>query len=189
MNLKKNLYIKFLKPIMWRVFYFMFYALHFAILNLTRVSKIKKTKLFPSFFQPSHLKRPSIEKLTSKHLDGVFEMLIIRGLMFAKNNLILLLQPPRNMYIYISYFNYILFNMFILYVWPFPVTIIDGNLFEFTIAFIALNRVFYYQYYILFQRFWLHDGLNIRAITVANCKDFLFRISCWRLKKSSIKIF
>ena len=73
-ELKKNLCIKFLKPIMSSVFHFMFYALHFAILNLTRVSKIKKTKLFTSFFQPSHLKRPSIEKLTSKHLDGVFEM-------------------------------------------------------------------------------------------------------------------
>ena len=36
----KNLYIRFLKPIVWHVFHFMFHAFHRMILNLILVSKI-----------------------------------------------------------------------------------------------------------------------------------------------------
>lgn len=58
------------------------FVLHLMILNLTVVSKINlKWPVYQVFstssFKQFKLERPEMEKLKSKHLDGVFEIFLI----------------------------------------------------------------------------------------------------------------
>ena len=80
---------------MCHVFHFMFYVIHFAILDLCKINCRGAYRFFPNLCKQFQLERALTEKLKFKHLDGVFKIFKIlwflktRGVVFMKINLIL----------------------------------------------------------------------------------------------------